>query len=205
MKKCLKQGLILSLAFVFLLVTEGFSQNINEMGFPMGHPNNDRPIVLKGGISSFQQVPSFSSGGQGHFKAEVNAERTEVKYKLSYGGMEGDVFMAHIHFAQAGANGGIMVWFCGDPDAGFPPPASINVPLCGPQEDKLEGTFTADELLGPEGQGISAGEFEAFVVALEKGLGYVNIHSTLQPPGEIRGQIHRQRFGWGGRGNQFGG
>ncbi len=87
-------------------------------------------------------------------------------------------------------------WFCGDPDAGFPPPASINVPLCGPKEDKLEGTFTADDLLGPEGQGISPGEFEAFVMALKKGLGYVNIHSTLQPPGEIRGQIHRQRWGW---------
>ncbi len=205
MKQCLKHGLILSLAFVFLLVTEGFSQNMNDMGSPMGRPHHNTSIILKGGISSFQQVPAFSSGANGHFKAEVNVERTEVKYKLSYKGMEGDVFMAHIHFAQAGANGGIMVWFCGDPDAGFPPPASINVPLCGPKEDMLEGSFTVDELLGPEGQGISPGEFEAFVVALEKGLGYVNIHSTLQPPGEIRGQIHRQRWGWGGRGNQFGG
>ncbi len=108
MKKYL-HGIMLSLAFIFLLVAEGFSQNMDHMGFPMGHPDNNTSMVLKGGISGFQQVPSFSSSGRGHFKAEVNAERTEVKYKLSYEGMEGDVFMAHIHFGQAGANGGIMV------------------------------------------------------------------------------------------------
>jgi len=191
----LKQGLILSMVFVFLLASQGFSQNMEHMDFQEMHPDRDRAVVLKGGISGFQQVPSFSSPGKGRFKAKINRERTEVKYKLSYADMEGDVFMAHIHFGQAGVNGGIMVWFCGDPNAGFPPPDAIRVPLCGPKEDMLEGTFTVDELLGPGDQGIEPGAFEEFLAALENGVTYVNIHSTLKPPGEIRGQIRRSRWG----------
>ncbi|MFQ5587928.1 MAG: CHRD domain-containing protein [Nitrospiria bacterium] len=149
-----------------------------------------RPVKLKARGSGYHQVPSVSSQGRARFKARINATRTEVAYKLSYEGAEGNVFMAHIHFGQHFANGGISVWFCGDPASPiFPPPVTISVPLCEPKAGTLEGVFTADDLLGPGGQGIAPGEFEEFLQALKRGVTYINIHSDKHIPGEIRGQI----------------
>lgn len=101
--------------------------------------------------------------------------------------------MAHIHFGQKHTNGGIIVWFCGSDGTPFPPPVGVIVPPCGPISGEFEGSFTADDVLGVDGQGTSPGEFEVFVEALATGNTYVNVHSLLEPSGEIRGQIRRSR------------
>ncbi len=181
MKRFWTTGFILGSMLIFLQVTTVYSSDA-------------RPTKLRAKASGFNEVPALVSSGHGHFKAKINPEGTEVTYALSYEGMEGNVFMAHIHFGQHFTNGGIMVWFCGDPASPiFPPPPSISVPLCGATEGSFEGSFTAADVLGPGGQGIAPGEFEKFVHALEKGLSYVNIHSDIHIPGEIRGQIRTSR------------
>jgi hypothetical protein len=43
--------------------------------------------------------------------------------------------------------------------------------------------------VGPAAQGIAAGEFAELVRAIKAGATYVNVHSSLFPTGEIRGQI----------------
>ena len=45
------------------------------------------------------------------------------------------------------------------------------------------------------GQGLSAGDFDAAVEVLRAGAGYVNVHSSDNPGGELRGQIRRSRGG----------
>ncbi len=47
----------------------------------------------------------------------------------------------------------------------------------------------AAHVIGPSGQGISAGEFDEIVAAIRAGVAYVNVHTTGFPGGEIRGQI----------------
>jgi CHRD domain len=44
-------------------------------------------------------------------------------------------------------------------------------------------------VIGPAGQGISAGQFDELVDAIRAGATYANVHTTLYPGGEIRGQI----------------
>ena len=44
-------------------------------------------------------------------------------------------------------------------------------------------------MIGPTGQGIAAGQFEELVRAIKAGVTYANVHSSLFPSGEIRGQI----------------
>jgi len=50
--------------------------------------------------------------------------------------------------------------------------------------------------VGPAAQGVTAGDFQAVVDALESDTAYANIHTTAFLAGEIRGEIRR--------GNSFG-
>jgi hypothetical protein len=49
--------------------------------------------------------------------------------------------------------------------------------------------IVASSILGPAGQGLSAGEFDELVAAMRRGVTYVNVHSSTWPGGEIRGQL----------------
>jgi hypothetical protein len=52
---------------------------------------------------------------------------------------------------------------------------------------------TPADVVGPAGQGISPGQFEEVLKAMREGATYANVHSTLFPGGEIRGQIESGR------------
>lgn len=193
MKKSLAY-LLAGVALILLPSAPAFSNEDNDDGPPIVRP--PRPIGLSARLGGLPEVPSVSSTGSGQFRATVNADRTEIIWSLSYDNTEGEIFMAHIHFGQQHTNGGISVWFCGDADSPVPPPATVpaGLPLC-PASGTLEGTFTAEDVIGPAGQGINLGEFEELANAILRGAAYVNVHSLKHIPGEIRGQIQVRRFG----------
>src|SRR5262249_32675953 len=87
--------------------------------------------------------------------------------------------------------GGIVVWLC--QTAGTPAPSTpVDVrpltPTC-PQQGTVTGTIVPTQVLSVTGQGIAAGEFGELVRAIRAGATYANVHSSLFPPGEIRGPI----------------
>ncbi|MBI3805422.1 MAG: CHRD domain-containing protein [Nitrospirae bacterium] len=168
--------------------------SIDDLSGLLVPPPGSGPVSLVARLSGFSEVPALSSPGTGRFTATVSADRTTIRYTLTYSGTESDVFMAHIHFGQIFANGGISIWFCGNPSSPVPPPAGVSVSPC-PLSGTLQGTITAADVIGPAGQGISATQFDELVRALLRGLTYVNVHSLKYIPGEIRGQIVVQRFG----------
>jgi hypothetical protein len=43
--------------------------------------------------------------------------------------------------------------------------------------------------IGPTAQGVTAGDFDALLRAIETGEAYANVHTANFPAGEIRGQI----------------
>jgi hypothetical protein len=150
--------------------------------------------ILRAELHGFEEPPAVSSTGSGEFRARINHDGTSFEYELSFEDLEGDVTQAHIHVAQKGVNGGISVWLCGTTD--FPGPAGT--PSCGgPRSGSVNRMVTADDVIGPAGQGVAAGEFEELLTAMRAGVTYANVHSTRNPGGEIRGQI-------GGRGFVFG-
>jgi hypothetical protein len=182
--------LLTGAAFILLQTAPVFSTDDGAFDGPP-FSRTPRPVQLRTQLSGPAEVPAVSSVGTGRFRATVNAARTEINYVLSYEETEGTIFMAHIHFGQHFTNGGISVWFCGDPaHPTSPPPPTVpaGLPLC-PPSGTLEGTFTAEDVIGPTGQGITIGEFDEFVRAIFSGDAYVNVHSDKHPPGEIRGQI----------------
>jgi hypothetical protein len=141
---------------------------------------------LRASLSGAQEVPAVSSTGHGTFVAEIDSSDSSFTYALSYDDLEGTVTQAHIHLAQAGVNGGIMIWLCGT--AALPGPAGT--PVCLSPGGTVTGIVNASTVVGPAGQGIAPGEWEEALAALRSGIAYANVHSTRNPGGEIRGQIN---------------
>ena len=141
-------------------------------------------------LTGFQEVPVVSTEADGKFKAEVRRDR--IEYRLRWEDLEGEVTQAHIHLGQRDVNGGISVWLCGNPTAGPPPitpPAGTQTcPLTDPA--RISGTVTEDNVVGPTGQGITAGEFDELLRAIRAGVTYANVHSSTFGGGEIRAQLN---------------
>ena len=141
-------------------------------------------------LRGFEEVPPISSGGGGFLFASVNDAGTELQFSLVYFNLESTVTQAHIHVGQSAVNGGIVLFFCTNltPPAGVPaPPACPN--NVGP--NVVSGTLTAANVVSQTAQGIGVGDFSEVVRAILAGVTYANVHSTVFPGGEIRGQISR--------------
>lgn len=158
------------------------------------------PVQAQGGggtmstrLRSFEEVPSIASPGSGRFEATINEEGTEVEYELTYSHLEGQVTQAHIHIAQRGVNGGIMVFLCSNLGNG---PAGT--PACPAGGGTVTGSFDAADIIGPSSQGVAPGELHTLLRAARAGFAYANVHTNLFPAGEIRGQLQFRGGGGGG-------
>jgi hypothetical protein len=137
-------------------------------------------------LTGEQEVPVVLTGAEGKFKATISRDR--IDYELRYEDLEGSITQAHIHVGQRLANGGIAVWLCGNPSPTVNPPAGTQT--CPASPATITGTITAANVVGPAGQGIAATEFDELVDAIRDGFTYANVHSTLAPGGEMRGQLN---------------
>ena len=134
---------------------------------------------------------AVSTKARGTFRALIHDRRDLIEYELNYDGLEGDVTQAHIHFGQRHTVGGVVVWLC--QTAAAPAPASVAgvTPTC-PQNTRggaVRGMIHPAQVLAQPAQGIEAGAFEELKQAIRAGATYANVHSTVFPPGEIRGQL----------------
>jgi len=135
-------------------------------------------FIIQTELSGLEEVPPISTGGGGQFEASLNTETLTLDYQLTYNDLSGPPDAAHIHFGQPGVNGGVIAFLCGGGTAPACPPAGT-----------VSGSITADDIVGPEAQGIAPGEFLDAIRAALRNAAYVNVHTPNYPEGEIRGQI----------------
>ena len=145
---------------------------------------------LRAFLLGYEEVPSVATRASGTFEARVARDNQSVDFTLEYAGLQGTVTQAHIHFAQKGVNGHIVVWLCGT--ATNPGPAGTQP--CPAGGGSVSGTFSAANVMGSlgtatPGQQLAAGDLARFIDAMESGVAYVNVHTSLSPGGEIRGQV----------------
>jgi len=146
--------------------------------------DDDKANRLESRLASTSEVPAVSSPAEGVFRAKIDETNREIEYELSFEGLQANVVMSHIHFAQKNVNGGIMVWLCGTATQ----PGPTGTQPC-PQSGTITGTILPSNIVTVSAQGIATGEFDELVAILRNGLAYVNIHTVQSPGGEIRGQI----------------
>jgi hypothetical protein len=136
-------------------------------------------------LSGYNEDPlALSTTGSGRFEARIDDDNQEITYSLSYTALEGAVTQAHIHLGNRSQSGGIIVFLCTNLGNG---PAGTQA--CPAAPATITGTLRPADVIGPTGQGITAGQFDELVRAIRSGTTYVNIHSALYPGGEIRAQL----------------
>jgi hypothetical protein len=146
-----------------------------------------RAETVHANLNGFNETPSVSTVATGHFTAKIDEHAGTIFWELDYENLQADATQAHIHFGQRHVAGGITVWLCGNNPPTTPPP---NTQACPARSAHLSGTIMAANVVGPGGaQQLPAGGFEQLVQAIRVGATYANVHSTLSPAGEIRGQI----------------
>ena len=138
---------------------------------------------VKSRLKGFEEVPAISTAAGGQFEAKMT-RNGPIRWELSYRGVP-DVSQAHLHFAQKGVNGGIVVFLC--TNLGNGPPGFDT--LCPAGQAALEGTIDGDDVLEVASQGIAAGALGPLRRAVRAGVVYANVHTDAFPGGEIRGQL----------------
>jgi hypothetical protein len=137
-------------------------------------------------LTGYQEVPSVSTVASGSFEATIHPDGQAFDWVLEYSGLQGNVTQAHIHFAQRHVNGNIVVWLC--QTAANPGPAGTA--MC-PQSGRVTGTAMAGNVgPGSATQQLTAGEITEVIAAMRAGAAYANVHTSISPGGEIRGQIN---------------
>jgi hypothetical protein len=128
-------------------------------------------------LSGREEVPMRDTRAQGQATFKLSADGLSLEYKLVVANIE-DVTQAHIHVAPAGVSGAFVAWL-------YPsgPPAML---IPGRSQGVLgQGVITAANLVGD----LAGESLDALLDLLRNGGAYVNVHTELYPPGEIRGQI----------------
>lgn len=147
-------------------------------------------INFKELLTGYEEVPSVSTRANGEFTARIRKDST-IDWELKYSELEGAVQQSHIHFGQAGVNGGITVFLCtnlGNGPAGTQP--------CPAPPATISGTIAVADVspnipatAAARTQGLNTGEMDELVAAMRAGATYVNVHTTLWQGGEVRSQI----------------
>jgi len=140
---------------------------------------------FRANLVGINEVPALSNTASGSFSLVIDRSETSFTYELTFSGISGTgATQSHIHLAQKGVNGGIMVFFCSN--LGNGPPGTQACPANG----TITGTVTAADVIGGAGaQGITVGQFDEVLRAIRNGGFYANVHSALFPGGEIRVQL----------------
>lgn len=131
-----------------------------------------RPKNFRTHLSGRNEVPPVNTRAQGQAIFQLDRDGQSLDYKLIVANID-EVFASHIHCAPTGSNGPIGVTLFSSA------PVTVNGILA-------EGTITAPN----PGNACGWEDLADVVAAIESGDTYVNVHTTANQPGEIRGQIH---------------
>ncbi|HEY2538139.1 MAG TPA: CHRD domain-containing protein [Stellaceae bacterium] len=118
------------------------------------------PISFTVPLSGDQQVPPVTTTGSGTSDLTYNPQTRVVTWSITYSGLSSPATMAHFHGpAGPGKNANVQIWL---------------TKKGGPVSSPITGRAT---LTPPQARQFMAGQW------------YVNLHTTMHPDGEIRGQV----------------
>jgi len=127
-------------------------------------------------LSGNNEVPAVNTAGTGVATLQLSADGKSLNYQLNVTKMN-SVMGAHIHSGKQGENGPVVAGLF-NPAMNGPPTGAISGQLS-------KGTITSPDLQGP----MAGKQISDFANLLKSGGAYVNVHTSQNQNGEIRGQI----------------
>jgi hypothetical protein len=134
-------------------------------------------ITWTANLHGGNEVPGVVTGSAGTATVTWNTATRTGTYRVDVYNMPVGTTASHIHAGAAGVAGPVIVNF--------------TVPAGGISNDfGLSGTFSCSDVVNRPAQGVnSCDDFEQLMMLNNA---YVNVHSTANPGGEIRGQLAKQ-------------
>jgi hypothetical protein len=157
----MKRALSLAIAAVFVLLVSAQAQA--------------QTINFTAQLSGGNEVPGVSTGSAGTGTVSLNVATGVVTYRIDVYNMPAGTTASHFHVGAPGVTGPVVVNFT----------VSTNIS----NDYAITGTASATDLTPRAANGINS--WDDFVQALLLGNIYMNVHSTANPGGEIRGQVVR--------------
>ena len=134
-------------------------------------------VTLNAALDGGNEVPAVATGSAGTAVVTWNTTTKTGTYRVDVYNMPVGTTASHIHVGADNVGGPVVINF--------------TVPAGGISNDfALSGTFACSDVVVRAAQGINS--CEDFEQALLLGNTYVNVHSTANPGGEVRGQLIRQ-------------
>ena len=135
-------------------------------------------ITWTANLNGGQEIPVVVTGSVGTATVTWNTSTKTGTYRVDVYNMPVGTTASHIHVGAVGAGGPVVINF--------------TVPAGGISNDYgLSGTFACSDVVARPAQGINSCEDFEQAILLDNA--YVNVHSTVNAGGEIRGQLVRQR------------
>jgi hypothetical protein len=148
------------------------------------------PLNFRTHLDGDEEVPVRETQAQGQAIFQLEKGGEELSYHLIASNID-NPFMAHIHMAPAGVNGGIVVWLWPSTTPNQQDPLGQ-----GRTKINIRGVIRASNLVGA----LAGRPLSDLIAAIEAGTAYVNVHTNDGvglpntgpgdfPGGEIRGEI----------------
>ncbi len=137
------------------------------------------PEQFVAALSGANEVPAVTSAASGSATFTAVGD-TALTYTITANNITG-VTMGHIHAAAAGVNGGVVAWL-------LPPNGTAAQPASGALNGQIAtGRINASWIRGLSGAAPIT--LDSLKSLMRLGRVYVNIHTSTNGGGEIRGQI----------------
>ncbi|MBI2833177.1 MAG: CHRD domain-containing protein [Acidobacteria bacterium] len=133
----------------------------------------DQVVTVRASLEGSQENPGILTGAFGSAVFTLNRTTQQITYTVNIFNLPSGITGAHIHVGPRGQNGPII----------FPLSWIPNVS----NDFALTGTLTSNDLVLRQAVGI--GSLEDAFWSISAGVTYVNVHTQVNPGGEIRGQI----------------
>lgn len=120
---------------------------------------------------------TISTKAQGEALFKVTKDGMKIEFSLMVANIE-NITMAHIHIDTGVVVGPIVVWL-------YPRQPPLQLILGRFSGVLVKGTITSSDLTGP----LAGKTISDLLALMQKGKTYVVVHTSQNPPGEIRGYI----------------
>jgi len=170
--------LIVSLVALLSVVSTAAIVSAHEDSHEARHEDSHEDRNFRARLSGGEEVPAVDTDARGGAKLKLSKDGDELQFKLRAKKIE-DVTAAHIHCGAEGVNGPVAVFL-------------YSGPVVTPHGILSEGTLTATDVIAlPDSAACPGGiaTFDDLIAKMRSGDAYVNVHTLVNPGGEIRGQV----------------